>query len=189
MSNRLIIIFFLVIAAVVSVWLMSGTLQNDNEFTASTFQDTDYYMEGFSVLRMGDDGLPSSKLYANYMEHKPITDISMLFEPKLEVYRINQEPLFFTADKGWVTNNNEVILLQGNVKLWEENSNGEIILDVNTSEAKILLVEEYAETDRHTTIVTNKTTIIGSKVRALFKDSRLEVMRHEKTIITEAEPI
>ena len=101
----------------------------------------------------------------------------------MEIFRTDNVPLYIKAEKGWVTSDNEIILLQGKVRMWEVNNNGVTDMQVETSEVKVLLEEEYAETDQFATIISKGSTITGTGMRANFKDSRLEVLNHERTII------
>ncbi len=187
MSTRLAVLLSLILAAAGSSWLMQRASQQDEETATAFIYDPDYFMEDFTVTAMGDDGLPAYRLYAIYMEHREIEDTSELYEPELEIYRTDRQPLYITADKGWVTENNEVILLQGRVRMWEKNRNGEITLNVDTNEARVLLVEEYAETDQYAVIVNGKTTVTGYGVRAHLDENRLEVLKHEKTTIVRSD--
>jgi hypothetical protein len=43
--------------------------------------------------------------------------------------------------------------------------------------------DEYAETDRPATIVSRRSTVTGTGMRAYFKDSRLMVLDHDRTTI------
>ena len=151
--------------------------------------DPDYYMEDFTTITMDEAGKPASKLYAVYMEHNPVDDTLELYEPEIEVYRADTDPVRITADKGWVTNNNEIILLRGKVRMWIENEAGEVRLNVDTSEVRVLLLEEYAETDQNATIVAKRATVKGRGVRAHFDDNRLEILNHEQTTIAPPDQI
>lgn len=145
--------------------------------------DPDYYMEDFTTITMDENGVPASKLYAVYMEHNPVDDTLELYEPAMEIYRDATDPLRITADKGWVTNDNEVVLLRGQVRMWIEDPAGVPRLDVHTSEVRVLLLEEYAETDQNATIVAKRATVTGRGIRAHFDENRLEILDHEQTTI------
>ena len=69
------------------------------------------------------------------------------------------------------------------MRLWEDNELGQRTLQVDTTEVRVLMDDEYAETDQPATIFSNHSTIKGSGMRAYLKESRLEVLRHEKTTI------
>lgn len=183
MPTRIIIIVTLLIATVGSYWLLNQVLENPQEVESTDFYDPDYYLEDFTTLSMNDNGTPKNKLYAVYMAHYPDNDTSELLKPQIEIFRENKLPLFVKSEKGWVTGKNEVILLHGNVKMWENDDLGNRALQVDTSEVRVLLDEDYAETDQYATIKSKRTTITGKGMRAYFNDSRLEVIHHEKTII------
>ena len=189
MSRRIILFIVLAASAIGSGWLMHRISGTEPGLLVSEQLDPDYYMVDFTTISMDENGQPASKLYAVYMEHNPVDDTLELYEPDLQIYRQNADPLLITADKGWVTNNNEVILLQGKVRMWIENASGQVTLDVDTTEVRVLLLEEYAETDQNATIVARRTTVKGRGIRAHFDENRLEILNHEKTTITPPDQI
>jgi len=147
------------------------------------YHDPDYYMEDFSTLSMEEDGRPKSRLRAVYMAHYPDNDTTELLQPGMEIYRVGRLPLYISAERGWVTNDNNVVVLRGAVRMWEDDATGKRTLQVDTSAARVLLDSEYAETDQPAVIVSKQSTISGTGMRAYFKESRLEVLKHEHTII------
>jgi lipopolysaccharide export system protein LptC len=176
MRNRWKIVLILSMLAIGSAWLLNRLADDKSTTTVLLRHDPDYYMEDFSTLTMEQDGTPKNKLLAEYMAHYPNDNTIELLKPKLEIYRKNETPIFVTADKGWVTANNEVILLRGAVKLWQDSIDGNRELEINTSEVKILSQQEYAETDKLATIVGKRTTASAIGVRAYFKESRIELL-------------
>lgn len=189
MSGRLILIIILALAALSSGWLMDRISGTPSSLLSNTAQEPDYYMEDFSTITIGEDGLPLNTLYASYMEHNPADDSLYLQNPKLEIFRTNNDPFYISADEGRATDDNDEIFLQGKVRMWEENSDGIPTLSVDTWDVKILVLEEYAETDQNATITGKHMIITGQGVRAHFKDSRLEILNHEKTVITDPDTI
>jgi lipopolysaccharide export system protein LptC len=189
MSGRLILIIILSIAALSSGWLMDRLTGTSPTSLSGRSQEPDYYMEDFTTITIGEDGLPLNKLYATYMEHNPGDDSLFLVNPKVEIFRNNNVPFFIAAEEGRATDDNEEIYLQGKVRMWEENEAGAATLSVDTEDVKILVLEEYAETDQNATITGKHMTITGQGVRANFKDSRLEILKHDKTIITDPDTI
>jgi lipopolysaccharide export system protein LptC len=189
MSQRLIIVIFLMVTALGSAWLLKVVSQQRSTTETERFHEPDYYMEDFTTLTMRRDGTPKSSLYAVYMAHFPDNDTSELLQPEIELYRTSRLPLYVSADKGWVTADSEVILLKGNVQLWENDEAGERILQINTSKANVLLELDYAETDQPATIKARRTTITGIGMRAYFEDSRLEVLKDVHTYIEQEQTL
>ena len=160
MSQRLIIVFFLVITALGSTWLLNIVSQQRTSSGKENYHEPDYYMEDFTTVTMKQDGTPKSSLYAVHMAHYPDNDTSELLQPKMELFRNTRLPLYVSADKGWVTSDNEVILLEGNVQLWEDDAFGNRILQVNTSSARVL-IEQNTVTESG--VLTNGSLILGDK--------------------------
>lgn len=183
MKRRILILAVLGCIALTSGWLLNQLTQEESEIEASLFHDPDYYMEDFTSYSMNKDGTLKNKLQAVYMAHYPKNDTTELYNPEMKIFRVGNVPLFIKAEKGWVTDENEIVLLQGKVRMWEVNEDGVTDMQVDTTNVKVLLVEEYAETDQYATIVSRGSTITGTGIRAHFKDSRLEVLNHERTVI------
>lgn len=189
MSQRLIIITVLLLTALGSTWLLKEISQKQTISTKGTLHEPDYYMEDFTTLTMRDDGTPKSSLYAVHMAHFPDNDTSELLQPRMELYRSSKLPMYVSADKGWVTSDNEVIFLEGNVQLWEDDEAGDRVLQVNTSKARVLVDQDYAETDQFATIKSRRTTIKGIGLRAYFEDSKLEVLNDVHTFIEQKQTL
>ena len=183
MKARIIILVVLSCIALASAWLLNQLIEKESEITAGNYNDPDYYMEDFTTTSMNSDGSLKNKLKAVYMAHYPANDTTELYNPEMEIFRKDNVPLLIRAEKGWVTAENEVLLLQGKVRMWEEGEDGTVNMQVDTTNVKVLLVDEYAETDQYATIVSKGSTITGTGMRAHFKDSRLEVLNHERTVI------
>lgn len=183
MARRLVVLALLAAAALGSTWLMKRVgMQETGGETAAT-REPDYYMEDFNTLTMRDDGTPKHRLQASYMAHYPDSNTTELLQPKLEIFRRNQTPLYITAEKGSVISDNKVILLKGKVRLWQNNTAGKRTLDVKTSNVRVLRDEKYAETDEYATITSGRATITGTGMQAWLDEDRLKVIHHEKTII------
>jgi len=178
MQNRWNIALLLGFLAIGSAWLLNR-LTEDKSITSTLLRhDPDYYLENFSTLTMDQDGSPKNKLFAEYMAHYPDDNTTELIKPRLEVYRQGKTPIIAISDKGWVTADNEVILLSGAVKLWQDNINGERELELVTSDVKILTKQEYAETDKAATMQGKRTTASAVGVRAYFKENRIELLNN-----------
>jgi lipopolysaccharide export system protein LptC len=183
MNQRTLWLLGLFLAAGLTTWLLRYLGGEREGPDIGVYHDPDYYMEDFSTLTMEEDGRPKSRLRAVYMAHYPDHDTTELLQPTMEIYRIGRLPLYISAERGWVTNDNNVVVLRGAVRMWEDDAAGKRVLQVDTSTARVLLDSEYAETDQPAVIVSKQSTISGTGMRAYFKDSRLEVLKHEHTII------
>ena len=183
MGKRILVLMIIIVIAAVSAWLLYRIADSEPETRAVVYHGPDYYMEDFVTTTINSNGTPKSKLNANYMAHYPENDTTELLKPEMEIFRENKMPLFIVAEKGWVTSDNEVILLTGNVELWENNVNGIRVFQVNTENAQVLLNQEYAETEDHARIISGKTIMTGKGMRAHFDNGILEILSNVHTTI------
>ncbi|MBM2829588.1 MAG: hypothetical protein HW411_378 [Gammaproteobacteria bacterium] len=178
MAARWKIIIVLGLLAIGSAWLLNYLAGGKSTTKNALSHEPDYYMENFTTITMEQDGTAKNKLYAEYMAHYPDDNTTELLKPVLEVFQQNKLPIMIIADKGWVTADNEVILLSGNVKLWQDDEAGERKLEVITSDVRILMDQEYAETDKPATLTSKRTIVNSTGVRAYFKENRLELLHN-----------
>ena len=183
MLNRWKIAVILIALVIGSTWLLNRLGGNDKGKGEIIRHDPDYYMENFSTTTMEEDGSMKNRLSADYMAHYPENDTTELSRPYLEVFRNNKQPLMIIADKGWVTSDNEVILLTGAVKLWQNEPEGGRKMEIMTTDVRILPEQEYAETDMPATFINRQSTITGTGVRAYFKEERVKLLNNVQTII------
>ena len=182
-SRRNVILLCLIIIALLSAWLLNRLTESESKQAARSASAPDYYLENFKTTVMREDGTPRNTLNALYMAHYPDTDTSELLKPSMQLYRHESRPYFISADKGWLTSDNEVILLKGAVEMIEYDDAGKPALQVNTSSARVLPNDNYAETDDFAKITTRRATITGKGMRAFFNDGRLKILKNVRTTI------
>lgn len=176
MSTKLKTTLALIALAIITAVLLNWLSDDEGLHFTRKEHKPDYYMENFNTLTMDQDGLPKNKLHAEYMAHYPNDDTTELINPVLELYRLEKPPMIISAEKGWVTSNNEVILLTGAVNLRQMGHDGELELQVDTSDVRILIDQDYAETDKYS-VITGKRTVVNSVgMRAYFKQNRIELL-------------
>lgn len=180
---RLILILLLLTA--VSFWILYQLEEDDTGQSRAPETIPDYTMSNLNSLNMNAAGEPKTRLRADFMAHFESKDETELTNPMLEVFRPDKEPLYVRADQGWVTSGNEVILLQGNVRFWEKDSNGQLVLEVTTSEARVYPERDYAETDKPATLSTTKTRTDSIGMKAYMNEERIEMLNQVHTTIEE----
>lgn len=181
--GRVIILFGLLLVAAFSFWLLRSLTTSGVRIVSQPPESPDYYMEDFSTIVMGADGLPARRLRALYIEHYPGNDFTLLTTPTLELLN-TANPVRISADKGWVTNGDEVILLDGKVEILELNAAGEIRLRIRTEKVRILPDSGYAETDQYAEIDSARLRLTGTGMRAYLHDGRFEVLNDVHTSIS-----
>lgn len=173
------------LAVASSVWLASlGTVTTE----AKRFEGRapDLTMKGFEVTSMGEDGTPLHKLSAAYLAHFVDTETKELTRPHLIVYREGGEPWHVASERGWVSADNDVLMLLGKVDIWRNRPDGKPEIHIETEDLKMLPGEEYAETELPVSISTPESLTRGTGMRAYLGESRVQLLSNVRTKI---EPI
>ena len=182
-SLRWKIVIVLSLLAIGSTWLLNRLSETESTEISVLRHDPDNYMYELTTLTMNQDGSPKNKLYADYMAHYPDDNTTELINPRLEIFRLGKPPTTSTAEKGWVTEDNEVILLSGETRLIQLDAEGIRELEIITSDVRVLMDQEYAETDKAATNFRKKTTIKSIGMKAYLGENRLELLNNVHTKI------
>jgi lipopolysaccharide export system protein LptC len=187
-TGRWKLAIILVIIAGFSYWALDKLSEDDVTKLSKLAHYPDYYMENFTTLTMNQDGTPKNRLNADYMAHYPDDNTSELHKPELEIFRQEKPPIIVKSDMGWVTSNNDVILLSGNVYLHQRDDNGELKLELITEDARVLVDQKYAETDKAATLISKKSTTTSIGMRAYLQEQRMEFLNNVHTTIESSKP-
>lgn len=111
----LIALFFLL--AILSVWLQFGLLETpDGEISEAEKNDPDYYAENFVSAGIDKAG-NKYKVIADRMVHYPVGDRALLDNPHIIQFDLSDTPRHIYADSGWLYDNQSTVLLTGNVRV------------------------------------------------------------------------
>ena len=183
LSDRWKLIFVLLVVAGFSYWALEKLTEDDANKLSKLAHYPDYYMENFTTLTMNQDGTPKNRLNAVYMAHYPDDNTSELHKPEFEIYRVDRPPIIITADNGWVTSNNDVILLSGNVYLHQNDEFGDLKVELIAEDARVLVDQKYAETDNAATLITKRSVTNSIGMRAYLQEQRMEFLSNVQTTI------
>jgi len=89
------------------------------------------------------------------------------------------------SERGWVSPDRDVILLQGRVYVWREDPSGQRAMDIVTRDVRVLPEKEYAETEEPALIRTPDTETRGVGMRAWLGESRVELLSQVRTVMNE----
>ena len=171
-----------VLAVASSLWLAElGDPQG--EVKRFTGRAPDLTMREFEVTSMGEDGNPLRRLSAAYMAHFSDTDTKELTQPHLVIYREGGEPWNIASERGWVSADNDVLMLLGQVNIWRESPDGKREITIETEDLRVLPREDYAETELPVRISTPESFTRGTGMRAYLRESRVQLLSKVKTII------
>ena len=111
----LIGVFFALV--VLSAWLQFGLLNTPvSELSEEEKNAPDYYIENFVSTGMDASG-KKYELKADRMVHYPFGDRALLDNPQIVQYDLDDTPRHIYADSGWLYNATSKVLLTGDVRV------------------------------------------------------------------------
>jgi len=122
-------------------------------------------------------------LSAAYMAHFADTQTKELTHPHLVVYREEAEPWHVASERGWVSADNDVLMLLGKVNIWRNRPDGKREIHIETEDLRVLPDDEYAETALPVSISTPESHTRGTGMRAYLGDSRVQLLSKVRTMI------
>ena len=176
----------LVVFAVASTLWLAGLGDQDGESKRFEGHAPDLTMEEFEVTTMGEDGRRLRRLSAAYMAYFTDTETTELRHPHLVVYQEPEEPWHVASERGWVSADNDVLMLLGKVDIWRDGADGKREIHIETHDLRVLPREEFAQTDLPVSISTPESLTHGTGMRAYLGESRVQLLSKVKTTI---EPI
>jgi len=106
-----------------SIWLQFGLLDPvEQEITELEKNDPDYYSENFQSVGRDDIG-KSYEVIADRLVHFPVGDRALLDNPHIIQYDLLGTPRHIYADSGWLYDNRSTVLLTGNVRVIQSQTN------------------------------------------------------------------
>ncbi|NIM72208.1 MAG: LPS export ABC transporter periplasmic protein LptC [Gammaproteobacteria bacterium] len=173
----------LVTLAVASGLWLAAIGQPQGQSARFTGRAPDLTMEEFEVTTMGEDGNPLRRLSAAYMAHFNTTGTKELRHPHLVVYRSGSEPWHIASERGWISADNDVLMLLGRVDIWRNYPQGRREIHIETEDLRVLPDVEFAETALPVAISTPESLTRGVGMRAYLGENRVQLLSRVKTTI------
>lgn len=153
------------VSALLSAWLADFTEKEEETITVATQGGADYFSSGYSKTEMNEAGIPKSDLIADSMTHYSPDDTVHLEKPVMTLYNKTVSPWIIRSETGILSADGDRLQLNGKVHINREASKGVSPLTVNTSNLRVRLPDNYAETDEWAEIISppNRTTGVGMK--------------------------
>ena len=136
----------------------------------------DIYLANFDLTTMNAAGRPRYYLLAKLMQHYADDDTSELTLPSLTVYRPEAAPWRVRAGQAQVAAGGQSVLLQNDVRIRRLTTNKRDKLEIITSALRVEPANEYAETDKPVTIVTELGITRAIGMQADLKQQQLQLL-------------
>ncbi|MBH96866.1 MAG: LPS export ABC transporter periplasmic protein LptC [Rhodospirillaceae bacterium] len=166
----------LLVLVTTSAWILKEL--DDDQALAKTEVShiPDFFMEHFSAVTMDENGKPMRRIAADYLVHFADTQTKELEKPYLIVYHPSRPPWHVKSDRGWVSKDDDEMLLLGQVEIWREGKSGQRVLEILTRDLRVLPEAQYGETSEQVVIRTKNSESKGVGMRAYLEERRLELL-------------
>ena len=172
----------LLFGVLVTGWMLTTLRETEQVVEQTAAHTPDFFMERFTTTTMGADGLPHRRLAADYMAHFADTESSEFTQPTITLFPTSGPPWEVRSERGWSSANDDVMLLLGKVHIWRDDSDGVRLIEIHTSDLRVLPSTGYGETDQPVEIRRGRTISHGLGMRAYLEDDRLELLSRVRTI-------
>ncbi len=172
----------LTILALASGWLLHNLDLGGSPSAPTERHDPDFYMQNFTTVTMDAHGRPDRQLKAERMVHYPDTDTNELTAPELLLHGEGHKPVHVTAERGWLASGNDVVLLRGEVHIWQDEPGGSGRLEITTRDLRVLPESRYAETDQPAKLRGPWGEARGVGLRAHLDQGRVELLSQVRTV-------
>lgn len=175
-------VFVLLLLLVLTSWIQNS-LHEDEAVQVKDRGEPDSIMWDFRRTDMGEDGLINMRLDADLMKHYPLDGSVELESPVMEIHRKDEIlPMNVKAESGWLSGDGEKLFLYGKVYIWrdeQEVKDQETLkeIEIITTDLKVLLKENYAETSNFVMIIKGKTQVTAVGMRANFEKGNLKLLK------------
>lgn len=166
----------LVVFALGSNWLMQQVPETSDPGRSLAEEQPVAYMYDLYTLILDDNGKPKGKIWAEYMAHYSNSEKTELVLPKMEVLLVGKPPVTISANKSWAMDNNQFVFLQDNVRLMQLGAIGGQSMEMISSEVRLSVAQQYAETDKPVTITGEGINISATGMKAYLREGRLELL-------------
>ncbi len=159
---------YLIIALVALLsWALVQWHEERKVQTQIAANSPDFFSFGYYKKQMDSEGLPKNELLADKMQHYAADGSTHLERPVMTLYNATgQSPWVITADSGIMAADGDNLQLNGKTYINREPSPSVTALTVNTSDLRVKLSSNYAETAAWAEIISppNKTSGTGMEV-------------------------
>lgn len=176
MNDRLVTwspLILLALLATMSFWLDRKVQPQAHAPDGSTRHDPDFFVEGFSAVKMNPDGTRRYALAAKRMVHFPDDNSTQLELPRLVYFDYLRAPVSIRSDTADAVQGGDDVFFRGNVQIIRSAYADNAELGVFTSYLHVIPDKDLAKTDKPVRMVEGNST--ASSVGLEFNNVTREI--------------
>ena len=139
-------------------WWLDARVRTPAAPGGAAEQDPEFYIEGYTGVRMNPDGTRRYELTGTRLTHYSEENGSMLASPSLLYYDYERAPVKVSSDTAEVEGGGKNVYFRGNVTIARPAFASNPPLGVATSFLHVIPDQEFAKTDQPVTMTEGKST-------------------------------
>ncbi len=154
--------FYVTMLALLSWWLQHMYREREAEISVAE-NSPDFFSAGYYKKEMDLQGVPKSELTADKMQHFKVDGSIHLDRPRMTLFNPNAAPWLIESESGIMAADGDNLQLNGHTVISREASKDASALKVITSDLRVKLSSNYAETSAWADIIhpPNQTSGLG----------------------------
>jgi lipopolysaccharide export system protein LptC len=159
-------LLLLIIAA--GSWWLARQLESDGRSRQADQHLPDYTLEQLATTTLDKEGKPLRRLQASRLAHYPDDDSTELSRPHLTLYEEGRPPWRVRSERGWLSGDGELLLLQGQVDIDRSAAPTVRPAHIVTHNLRVQPRENYAETDEQVSMRSEKSWVTSKGLQLWF---------------------
>jgi lipopolysaccharide export system protein LptC len=151
-------VIMLLLLALLTGWLDTRVRQPDSEAGPAAENDPNFFLEGYSAIRMNPDGTRRYELAGTRLTHLSEERGSTLDSPTLLYHDYERAPVTISADQAELEGGGENVYFRGNVTISRPAFAANPPLGVATDYLHVVPDREFAKTDHPVTMTEGNST-------------------------------
>jgi lipopolysaccharide export system protein LptC len=141
--------------------------KHTQEFIAAD-HSADYFSVGYYKKEMNQQGIAKNELIAEKLIHYIDDGTIHLQKPVMTLHNADTPPWVIKSESGILAADRENLMLSGKVFINRRGTKKQKPFDINTSELKVKLSRNYAETDNWAELIEGSSRTEGVGMNAIF---------------------
>lgn len=169
-KGNLVVLLLLLAIGSWAWWHNQQQPQIQTQDTVTHAPKLEYFADDFSVTTMTPEGKPARTLIAKRMEHFSDTGITQLQQPFLRIYNQPASTWEVISQEGQLSADGTSLLLSGKVEIDRPASPGVTAMHISTSNLRVKVDQDYAETDEAAKITSEAGWVQGVGMQAWLRE-------------------
>ena len=158
---------YVALIALLSWWLQQLYEQRQEEIKVAE-NSPDFFSAGYYKKEMDLQGLPKSELNADKMQHFKADGSIHLDKPKMTLFNPDSAPWLIVSESGIMAADGDHLQLNGAAVISREASENASALKITTSDLRVTLSTNYAETAAWADIISPPNQTSGTGMQVTF---------------------